>query len=94
MSSPLSCIISSSLERADMKSSSESMPLLAVVTGVGGASDLAAEAILLVGTVSGDWEDIVASAAFRFRVVGGMVPTVREARGGFPQVETEKGRGE
>lgn len=53
------------------------MPLLAVVTGVGGACWfwLAAEAILLLGKASGDSEDIVASAAFRFRVVGGMVPT-------------------
>jgi len=48
-------------------------PLDAVVTGVGGAVSGPAEArILLLGAVAA--EDIVASAAFRLRVVGGMVP--------------------
>jgi hypothetical protein len=66
--------MSSSLETVDMKSSSESMaPLEAVVRGVGGAVAGPAEArILLFGAVAA--EDIVASAAFRLRVVGGMVP--------------------
>lgn len=78
ISSPLSsCIISSSLERADMYSSSESMGILAVVTGVGGRACLsatAAEAMtLLLGTSSLLAEVIVASAAFRFLVVGGIV---------------------
>jgi hypothetical protein len=48
-------------------------PLEAVVTGVGGAVAGPAEAmILLLGAVAA--EDIVASAAFRFRVIGGMMP--------------------
>jgi hypothetical protein len=66
--------MSSSLETLDMKSSSVSMPPLeAVVTGVGGAVSGPAEAmILLLGAVAA--EDIVASAAFRFRVIGGMMP--------------------
>lgn len=75
ISSPLSsCINSSSLERADMYSSSESIGLLAVVTGVGGRawlSDTATEAMILLLGVSA--EVIVASAAFRFLVVGGIV---------------------
>ncbi len=56
-----------------MKSSSVSIPPLdAVVTGVGGAVSGPAEArILLFGADAA--EDIVASAAFRLRVVGGMV---------------------
>jgi len=57
------------------------MPLLAVVRGVGGASCLAAEAILFLGKMSWVSEDIVASAAFRFRVVGGMVPTADGGEG-------------
>lgn len=67
--------MSSSLETLDMKSSSESIaPVEAVVSGVGGAVSGPAEArILLFAAVVS--EDIVASAAFRFRVVGGMVPT-------------------
>jgi hypothetical protein len=60
-----------------MYSSSESIGLLAVVTGVGGRawlSDTAAEAmILLLGVSSLLAEVIVASAAFRFLVVGGIV---------------------
>lgn len=68
--------ISYSLETADMKSSSVSIPALdvvLVVTGVGGAISRPAEArILLFG--AGAAEDIVASAAFRLRVVGGIVP--------------------
>lgn len=66
--------MSSSLETADKKSSSVSMaPLETVVTGVVGSVSRPAEArILLLGAVTA--EDIVASAAFRFRVVGGMVP--------------------
>ena len=63
--------MSSSLEIADMKSSSESM---LVVRGVGGAFWGPAEArILLLG------RDVVASAAFRFRVEGGMVPAGGES---------------
>lgn len=72
-SSPEKSCISSSLDMADMKSSSESMVLLVVVTGVGGAWGLAAEAILLLGKASVVWEKIVASAAFRFLVVMGMM---------------------
>ena len=57
----------------DTTSSSESMP----VTGVGGAAEAeAAEArvTLLLGRASGVVEeDTVASAAFRFLVMGGMV---------------------
>jgi hypothetical protein len=53
------------------------MGLLAVVTGVGGRACLsatAAEAMtLLLGTSSLLAEVIVASAAFRFLVVGGIV---------------------
>jgi len=65
---------SSSLETADMKSSSESMPFDVVVSGVGGATSMPTEAIiLLLGRT--EFEDIFASAAFRLRVVGGMVPT-------------------
>ena len=74
-----------------MKSSSESIPRLAVVTGVGGAarSEAAAEAILLLGGgASTGAEDIDASAAFRFRVVGGMVTT------GRVRVGEEEGRSE
>ena len=64
--------MSTSLEAADINSSSESISLEAVVTGVGGAASGPAEArILLFGTEGA--EDIVASAAFRFRVVGGIV---------------------
>jgi len=68
--------MSSSLDTpADMKSSSESIPFEAVVTGVGGAASGPAEArILLLGRVES--EDIVASAAFRFRVTGGMMPVL------------------
>lgn len=67
--------MSSSLDRLDMKSSSVSIPALeaVVVTGVGGAVSGPTEArILLLEAVGA--EDIVASAAFRLRVVGGMVP--------------------
>jgi hypothetical protein len=69
--------MSSSLETLDMKSSSVSIsPLDAVVTGVGGAISGPAEAsILLLGAMA--VEDIVASAAFRLRVVGGIVPAYR-----------------
>lgn len=54
-----------------MKSSSESIP---VVTGVGGAATLATEAttFLLLRSCSVG-EVIVASAAFLFLVVGGML---------------------
>jgi hypothetical protein len=63
----------------DTKSSSESMP----VTGVGGAAEAEAETeaaearTRLLGSVS-DVEDIVASAAVRFLVIGGIVPAVEE----------------
>jgi len=63
---------SSSLETADMKSSSESILFDAVVRGVGGAASGPAEAIILLFGAR-EVEDIVASAAFRFRVVGGML---------------------
>ena len=48
-----------------MKSSSESISGLAVVSGVGGAA--AAEAILLLDRVVLSLEDVIASAAFLFR---------------------------
>ena len=68
--------MSSSVDRVDMHSSSESIPLPVLVGGVGG---VAAEAmIFFVGEPSLLAEVIVASAAFRFLVVGGMV-TVRGA---------------
>jgi hypothetical protein len=60
-----------------MYSSSESIGLLTVVIGVGGSaclSERAAEAMtLLLGASSLLAEVIVASAAFRFLVVGGIV---------------------
>ena len=63
-----------------MKSSSESIPFDAVVSGVGGAASGPAEAIiLLLGRTM--VEDTVASAAFRFRVVGGMVPIFQKSPG-------------
>jgi hypothetical protein len=65
-------MISSSLDMLDTKSSSESIP----VTGVGGADEAeAAEArIRLFGRASGvEEDDTVASAAFRFLVMGGIV---------------------
>ena len=43
------------------------------MTGVGGAASGPAEAKILLLAIGGG-EDIVTSAAFRFRVVGGMVP--------------------
>ena len=59
-----------------MKSSSESIVLEGSVKGVGGAAAASgpAEAILL-GRES--LADIVASAAFRLRVVGGILPAYR-----------------
>jgi len=59
-----------------MKSSSVSMSLDVVVRGVGGAgpfSEPAEAMILLFGAAVLSEEDIVASAAFRFLVNGGMV---------------------
>jgi D-serine dehydratase len=62
---------------ADMYSSSESIPtLVVVVTGVGGAAGgVAAEArtFFWLGRSSLLAEVIVASAAFRFLVMGGIV---------------------
>jgi hypothetical protein len=68
--------MSSSLERADMYSSSESIVVDAVVNGVRGAASRPAEALsFFLGWESSlVTEEIVASAAFRFRVRGGMVP--------------------
>jgi hypothetical protein len=85
--------MSSSLETFDMKSSSESMAALdPVVTGVGGAMSGPAEArILLLGAV--EVEDIVASAAFRLRVIGGMVPAYACLPGTVSQ-RYQTGRGE
>jgi len=59
-----------------MYSSSESIVVDAVVNGVRGAASGPTEALsfFLGWESSGVAEDIVASAAFRFRVVGGMVP--------------------
>lgn len=72
-----SCNRSSSLEAAEMKSSSESMVLETFVSGVGGAASGAAEAkIFLLLRASSRGKAIVASAALRFRVVGGMVGVV------------------
>jgi hypothetical protein len=60
-----------------MKSSSESIAFDVVVRGVGGAAaaSAAAEARILFLLEGLSWagEDIVASAAFRFLVVGDMV---------------------
>lgn len=67
---------SASVDKPDMYSSSESMPTLVVVTGVGGAAGAAgaAEATSLFrGETSLSWEEAVASAAFRFLVVGGIL---------------------
>lgn len=66
--------ISSSLDAADRKSSSESISL--VVTGVGGAGSEAAEATILFlgpGSVGVEVDVIFASAAFRFPLVGAIV---------------------
>lgn len=65
-------MISSPLDIGDMYSSSESISLK--VTGVGGAAGTPAEAtILFWGGFSVCSDEIVASAAFRFLVVGGIV---------------------
>lgn len=71
-----SSAMSSSLESAEMYSSSESIGVDAVVKGVRGAASRPAEALsFFLGWESSLMvEDIVASAAFRFRVMGGMVP--------------------
>lgn len=72
-----SSAMSSSLDNADMYSSSESMVVEAVVNGVRGATSRPAEALSFLGLgwrSSRGVEDIVASAAFRLRVMGGMVP--------------------
>jgi hypothetical protein len=73
-------MISSSDDMADMYSSSESIPMLAVVTGVGGAAGgVAAEArTLLLGRSSLLAEVIVASAAFLFLVMGGIVTATKK----------------
>lgn len=55
-----------------MKSSSESIVIEVVVSGVGGPTSGPAEANLL----GSELLDIVASAAFRLRVVGGIVSQV------------------
>lgn len=76
-SSPLSsCMISSSsVEMGDMYSSSESIS--PVVWGVGGAAGRLAEAtIFFWGMLSASADVIVASAAFRFLVMGGIVTVV------------------
>jgi hypothetical protein len=77
-SSPLysSCMHSASVDMPDMYSSSESMPTLVVVTGVGGAAggSTAEATSLFWGEASLSCEgEIVASAAFRFLVVGGIL---------------------
>lgn len=80
-----------------MYSSSESIGLLAVVTGVGGrtwawVSETAAEAmILLLGPSSLLAEIIVASAALRFLVMGGIVATWRELGWNSAREEDERG---
>lgn len=67
---------SSSLDIWDMNSSSESIPALVVVTGVGGAATVAVEATALLLGCSSTVEDrIVASLALLFLVEGGMVAT-------------------
>lgn len=95
---------SSSLDMADRKSSSESIPRETVVTGVGGAASAeddevaAKEAAAVVEVAAGGVlestaeaaifflrgpesegteDDSFASAAFRFLVVGGIVPAFR-----------------
>lgn len=80
ISSLLSCIIASSLDMLDMYSSSVSMPRLPLVRGVGGAAtgtgETAETTIFLLGESSLLSDTIVASAALRLRVVGGMLPAV------------------
>jgi hypothetical protein len=56
---------SSSLDKPDMNSSSESM-VLPVVSGVGGAETAAAEAAILLLDLCTGLEDPIASAAFLF----------------------------
>jgi len=51
-----------------MKSSSESIALAVVVSGVGGAAAAAAEAIRLLDLVAGLVDSSIASAAFLFLV--------------------------
>lgn len=81
MSSLLSFIMASSLDMLDMNSSSESIPALPVVTGVGGAAtemgETAEDTTFFVGEVSLLSGVISASAALRFRVCGGIVPALR-----------------
>lgn len=74
-----SSMISSSLLTVDRKSSSESMP----VTGVGGAGSgfwelsAAVRLLLVFGASEEDESGILASAAFRFRVMGGILSAVQ-----------------
>lgn len=71
--------LSSSLDKPDMKSSSESIPGLAVVSGVGGAASAAAEAaILLLDLFVSFREESTASAAFLFFGWEEMVSVVGE----------------
>ena len=70
--------MSSSEDRLDMKSSSESMALEAEVKGVGGAAASGPAEANRFGILS--LLDIVASAAFRLRVVGGIVEEVEPRR--------------
>jgi hypothetical protein len=66
----------------DMKSSSESIPGLAEVSGVGGAAAAAAEAILLLDLWGFLTEESTASAAFLFLGWEEMVSSVVGAEGG------------
>ena len=66
---------SSSLDKPDMNSSSESM-VLPVVSGVGGAETAAAEAAILLLDLCAGLEDPIASAAFLFFGWEEMVSTV------------------
>lgn len=78
-----SCRTSSSLERLESMSSSESMLVEAVVTGVGGEPWVgwaAAAEVLLLGRRSLVVEDNFASAAFLLRDLGGMVMGDSEAK--------------
>ena len=103
MSSPLSSwMFSSSLDKPDMYSSSVSMLWLPVVTGVGGPAEammaeemeaLAAEAAtFLLGRSSALAGMIVASAAFRFRVVGVIVAAETRVCGRGEAIELVPGR--
>jgi len=70
-----------------MKSSSESIAMDPVVSGVGGAASGPAEASLFGRELL---VEIVASAAFRLRVVGGILVTRRDCSSGVVTSKLKK----